>query len=271
MSTMRNSRTVTRTAAGTATRTAARTVTRARLAGAAATVALAALSLTACGDGTGSTADDAAKHVSTAPTAVTSTSPSGAKAPAAPPTSPARTLPVADKHGANGANGSNDANGTAGSSGSHASGKAPSSSGKPVTCDGSTTKTVATLVQRPLNHLLLTVTNTGGRTCYLYGYPALRFGEAQSVPPVIDKSHPQAVVTLTPGESGYASVVLSAGDGSAAHGRTEKSLTVYFFNRSVTASTSHPAQPPLPAKGIHIDDSLTTTYWQQSLTDALTW
>ncbi|MGW5279283.1 DUF4232 domain-containing protein [Streptomyces collinus] len=27
------------------------------------------------------------------------------------------------------------------------------------------------------------MTNTGSRTCHLYGYPALRFGEAQAVPP----------------------------------------------------------------------------------------
>ncbi|MGW3957447.1 DUF4232 domain-containing protein, partial [Streptomyces sp. NPDC004752] len=27
----------------------------------------------------------------------------------------------------------------------------------------------------------------------------------------------------------------------------------------------------LPAKGVYIDDSLTVTYWQQSMDDALNW
>ncbi|MFF5023918.1 DUF4232 domain-containing protein [Streptomyces collinus] len=32
------------------------------------------------------------------------------------------------------------------------------------------------------------MTNTGSRTCHLYGYPALRFGEAQAVPPAVAAS-----------------------------------------------------------------------------------
>ena len=119
--------------------------------------------------------------------------------------------------------------------------------------------------------MLLTVTNTGSRTCFLYGYPALRFTGAQAVPPVIEDSQPQAVVTLEPGESGYASVNLSAADGSGSNGHTVKSLTVYFYGRSGNGNVGAAAHPPLPAKGLYIDDSLKTTYWQQSMDDALTW
>ncbi|MFT9474533.1 DUF4232 domain-containing protein [Streptomyces sp. Mo3] len=50
-----------------------------------------------------------------------------------------------------------------------------------------------------MNHLLLTVAKTGSATCRLSGCSAARFGEAQSVPPVIEGSKPQAVVTLAPG------------------------------------------------------------------------
>jgi hypothetical protein len=119
--------------------------------------------------------------------------------------------------------------------------------------------------------MLLTVTNTGSRTCHLYGYPAVRFGEAQAVPPVIEDSKPQAVVTLEPGESGYASVNLSATDGSGSDGRTEKSLTVSFQGRSGNESVGTGAHPPLPAKGVYVDDSLKVTYWQQSMDDAVSW
>ncbi|MGW2326590.1 DUF4232 domain-containing protein [Streptomyces sp. NPDC001700] len=139
-----------------------------------------------------------------------------------------------------------------------------------VTCQGSNTKTVATLLNRPINHMLLTVTNTGKVPCNLYQYPAVQFGEAQSVPPVIEESKPQAVVTLAPKESGYASVNLSAADGSGSNGHTEKSLNVWFQGRTADEDTTA-ARPALPAKGVWIDDSIKVTYWQQNLEDAIIW
>lgn len=238
---------------------------RSRLAGAAATVALAALSLTACSEGTG-VHDEGASAATTRNTNSTSgTSTSGA----------ASSGTGSDSSGATGTTGSatdaKPASATTKAGTKTSAPKAPASSAKPVTCEGSVTKTVAAPLNRPVNHMLLTVTNTGSKTCYLYGYPAVRFGEAQAVPPVIEESHPQAVVTLQPGESGYASVNLSAADGSAAHGHTVKSLTVYFQGRAGNESVGKGAQPPLPAKGVYVDDSLKVTYWQQSMDDAITW
>ncbi|MEU1801191.1 DUF4232 domain-containing protein [Streptomyces sp. NPDC019937] len=139
-----------------------------------------------------------------------------------------------------------------------------------VTCQGSNTKTTAAPLARPLNHMLLTVTNTGSKPCYLYNYPAVQFESAQSVPPVIEASKPQAVVTLAPGESGYASVNLSAADGSGSNGYTAKSLAVYFSDRN-GGSLSSAAHPSLPAKGVYIDDSIKVSYWQQDLDDAIIW
>jgi hypothetical protein len=133
-----------------------------------------------------------------------------------------------------------------------------------VACDGSNTRTAATEVTRPLNHILLTVTNTGSKSCDLVGYPAVRFDEAQAVPPVAEETRPQAVVTLSPGESGYAGVLLAAGDGSGAHGYTARHLEVFFHS-------GRSAKPALPAKGVYVDENLTVTYWQSSLADALTY
>ena len=157
---------------------------------------------------------------------------------------------------------------TAHAEGARASGAAKAKAA--VTCQGSNTKTTAAPLARPINHMLLTVTNTGSSPCYLYGYPAVQFGEAQSVPPVIEESQPQAVVTLAPKESGYASVNLSAADGSGSNGTTEKSLTVYFQDRA-GESLSSAAHPSLPAKGVYIDDSIKVSYWQQELDDAIIW
>jgi len=237
-------------------------ISRTRLAGAAATAVLAALSLTACNDGTGTQDEGAAATTSTS-------SSSGA------PSSSSGSL-------SGSASGSANASGSSGSSGAKPTAdatptahtpapKAPASSGGPVTCEGSNTRTVAAPLTRPVNHMLLTVTNTGGKSCYLYGYPAAGFGEAQAVPPVIKESQPQAVVTLKPGESGYASVSLSATDGSGSNGQTVKSLAVYFQGPSGNGSVGAGAHPSLPAKGVYVDDSLKVTYWQQSMDDAVNW
>jgi hypothetical protein len=133
-------------------------------------------------------------------------------------------------------------------------------------CDGSNTETTLTEVSRPLNHVLLTVTNTGSENCDLLNYPILRFEGAQSVPPVFEDSKPQAVVTLTPGDSGYAGVLLASADGSGGDPITAENLDV-LFNEDGTDS----ATPSLPAGGITFDSSLTVTYWQQNMDDALSW
>ncbi|WP_406393846.1 DUF4232 domain-containing protein [Streptomyces sp. NBC_00882] len=250
---------------------------RTRLVAAAATAVLATLSLSACNNGTGTQDEGSGSSTSPLSAAPSPTTASNSPAPSGSLGSSSGKAPSA----ATGSSGAGSAGGAAttaartpapkapASSGKPE--KAPASSGKPVTCEGSITKTVAAPLTRPVNHMLLTVTNTGSKSCYLYGYPAVRFGEAQAVPPVIEDSQPQAVVTLGPGESGYASVNLSATDGSGANGYTAKSLTVYFQGRSGYESVGTGAHPAMPAKGVYVDDSLKVTYWQQSMDDAVSW
>ncbi|MFJ2603634.1 DUF4232 domain-containing protein [Streptomyces sp. NPDC087425] len=240
---------------------------RTRLLTVAATVALAGLSLTACGDGSGVTDEGAAAHTSTI-------TPSSGDTP-----SEKATVPTSAKGGDTsdtaGNSTSTQGGSSAGSSDSKSSVQTPaenaSSSSKAVTCEGSNTKTVAAPLTRPVNHLLLTVTNTGSKTCFLYGYPSVQFTDAQSVPPVIEESQPQAVVTLEPGQSGYASVALSASDGSGGKGRKVNDLNVYFSGRSMNGSVGKGAHPSLPSGGVYIDDSVKVTYWQQEMSDAINW
>ncbi|MEU9116155.1 DUF4232 domain-containing protein [Streptomyces sp. NPDC048483] len=65
---------------------------------------------------------------------------------------------------------------------------------------------------------------------------------------------PQPVVALAPGESGYASVSLSATDGSGTNGHTEKALTVSFQGRTEGETLPRPPtrhgtrQPQLPPR-----------------------
>lgn len=241
---------------------------RTRLAGAAATAVLAALSLTACNDGTGAH-DEGAATVTTSTSA--SPSPSGSGAGSSP--NGSGSAGGKSTAGSTTAGSTTAGSATAGSkpAATASASKAPASSGKPVTCEGSNTKMVAAPLNRPVNHMLLTVTNTGSRTCFLYGYPSVQFTDAQAEPPVIEDSQPQAVVTLEPGQSGYAAISLSATDGSGQGGYTADSLTVYFYGRSLSGNVGAPAHPSLPAKGVYIDESIKVTYWQQSMDDAINW
>ncbi|MBC2905898.1 DUF4232 domain-containing protein [Streptomyces cupreus] len=218
-----------------------RTFRHARLL-AAAGATLATLALTACENGTGTQDEGASK-----PTASTTTQqPSNGEQPAG---STETKQP---------------------SSGTEQSGRTDEPAASDVAiCNGSNTKVTAQPVSRPLNHMLLTVTNTGAKPCSLMYYPVLRFDEMQWVPQAMADSKPQAVPTLDPGASGYAGVLLSAADGSGEGGMTGKKLTVAFQGTTPNSSGGASATPALPAKGMYYDSTLSVTYWQSEAEDAL--
>ncbi|WP_078913293.1 MULTISPECIES: DUF4232 domain-containing protein [unclassified Streptomyces] len=230
---------------GTPLAPASRPHTRRRLAGVV-VASLVALSLAGCQDGTGfkdggeASASGSAGVATGAPatTAAPSTAPSAAPAGTpAPKTSPAPS--------------------------------APSGAGERVLCNGSTTHVTAQPVSRPLNHMLITVKNTGSKTCDLTYHPVLRFDEMQWVPAARPETRPQAVVSLAPGESGYAGVLLSAADGSGEGASTGHRLMIAFQGRTPLSDGGASATPDLPAAGVVYDSSLTVTYWQRSSADAL--
>nr|WP_329619851.1 DUF4232 domain-containing protein [Streptomyces sp. NBC_01255] len=117
--------------------------------------------------------------------------------------------------------------------------------------------------------MLITVKNTGSKLCDLTYYPVVRFDEMQWAPAAREDTKPQAVVSLAPGESGYAGAMLSAADGSGEGGTNGKRLTIAFQGRTPLSSGGASATPSIPAKGIYYDSSLTVTYWQQTVEDAL--
>ncbi|MBQ1100606.1 DUF4232 domain-containing protein [Streptomyces sp. b94] len=221
----------------------ARTIRRTRLF-AATTVALAALALTACeGDGS----DTGAPAGSSSVPAGSSSVPAGAQA-------------EPSTGGSESAGGKGSDSGSSGSGASDAGGQ--DDGNMPGKCSASDVKITATKVSRPLNHLLLTATNTGSKTCMLPPYPAARFGEAQSVPPVAEATKPQSLTGVEPGKSGYAGVVLSSGDGSGENGYETDTLTIPFEDGSI-------ATVSLPSGGVYVDTALTVTYWQTSMDGAL--
>ncbi|MEU5986080.1 DUF4232 domain-containing protein [Streptomyces sp. NPDC047434] len=57
-------------------------------------------------------------------------------------------------------------------------------------------------------HLLITATNAGGRTCTLYHYPYVGFGENADTPIGPMESKPRAIATIKPKQKAYAGVRL---------------------------------------------------------------
>ncbi|MFD0430015.1 DUF4232 domain-containing protein [Streptomyces zhihengii] len=124
-------------------------------------------------------------------------------------------------------------------------------------------------MSRPLNHAILTVTNTGSTRCDAYFAPLLRWSDDQQSPTaIVQESKPQAVVSVEPGGSAYAAVILSSADGSGSHGMEPSTLEVLFQPRSDEGSTGTPVSLRLPS-GTYVDSSARVTYWQGSIDDAL--
>ncbi|WP_326660728.1 DUF4232 domain-containing protein [Streptomyces sp. NBC_00385] len=228
----------------------------------AATALLAALSLTACGSETGSS--ESASAGSAAPAAHQAVKESRPPAATAAPeekttgtgSTPENTTAPARSDGKN----------TTGSTKRTGSGTKPDRT--PTTCTGGNTRTTVTTVSRPLNHLLLTLTNTGDGPCYAYYAPALRFDDAQAAFPVLDDSKPQAVVTLDPGQSAYAAIGLTGEPGAGPAPRKATRLQVHFSGRSGQGSTGTPVNLTLPSD-TYWDDNGFVTYWQTEMADAL--
>ncbi|MFF8916748.1 DUF4232 domain-containing protein [Streptomyces sp. NPDC015032] len=237
----------------------------------AATALLAALSLTACGGDNG----DNSKTGAMAPAAnSTTTTPDTDKD--AKDTKGGKDAKDTDGGTANAPaeNVSTTSKGSKGSTGAtngrkSNAGATGSGSKSPVTCTGDNTKVTVSKVSRPINHLLLTATNTGNRPCYAYHAPSLGFDDAQAAFPVLRDSIPQAVVTLEPGQSAYASIGLF-GESDGKNLYKGKNLTVYFTPKSNSGSTGSPAVLKLPANTYWGDNGF-VTYWQSTMDEALTY
>lgn len=237
----------------------------------AATALLAALSLTACSSddsnkGAGASGAHTASGQSQAADTGTDTGTDDKPAGTAPQAS-ARPASASSQGSTQGStSGTASGAGSSAGSGKRSTGSSPAT----VTCIGENTKVTVSKVSRPINHLLLTLTNTGSRLCNAYYAPKLRFDDAQAVFPILDDSRPQAVVTLAPGESAYAAIGLTGEpDMNNLHKGTH--LTVYFSSKDPSGSTgTAPDELTLPADTYWGDNGF-VTYWQRNMSDALTY
>ncbi|MBD0745764.1 DUF4232 domain-containing protein [Streptomyces sp. CBMA152] len=221
-----------------------------RITAAATTTLIAALALTACGSDGGSKASEKptpSASVSAPATGGTETGTDGGSGGTGGHTTakPAKSKPETKKPGSGG-----------------------TGSSKPVTCTGSNVKLTATVVSRPINHVLLTATNIGKTSCYAYDAPAVGFSNAQSPIPVDPETQPQAVVTLAPGQSAYA-MVRTQGAGSDPYKTSQ--VVVYFRGAVGMESVGRSAYATLSKPVGVIDAEAMATYWQSTLTPIQSW
>ncbi|MEU0311502.1 MULTISPECIES: DUF4232 domain-containing protein [Streptomyces] len=224
----------------------------------AATALVAALSLTACGGNEGTKSAGPAPAATTESTApqTPQTSEETTAPPAGGPAGTAST-PAQGKHA--------DGNGDKGTHSGTETATQASSTAR-TTCTTANTTVTVTKVTRPINHLLLTLKNTGSGLCDAYYAPHLGFDGAQSVFPILKDSKPQAVVTLAPGEEAYAGIGLS---GEPGQGKLYKSKNLSVFFAKKNGSTyDTPAKLKLPAE-TYWDDNGFVTYWQSDRANAL--
>ncbi|MEU8452143.1 DUF4232 domain-containing protein [Streptomyces globisporus] len=132
-------------------------------------------------------------------------------------------------------------------------------------CSAQNSRVTVSDVRRPINHLLLTVTNTGSKDCATYHAPFLRFDGAQAVYPILDESKPQAVVVLSPGEKAYAGISLSGEPGENELHKSEN-LGVIMVDKNNKPKGEVTLKLPAETYTDHLGF---VTYWQSDMQSAL--
>ncbi|WP_030594603.1 DUF4232 domain-containing protein [Streptomyces anulatus] len=220
----------------------------------AATALAAALSLTACGGEDKAMGTKAAGPTETAAPAATSTdSTAQPDAPKAG-TPETQTVPAGGKH----AGGNGDGKKPETAPNAKAAASIPA-------CTTTNSKVKVSSVSRPINHLLLTVTNTGSTDCAAYHAPFLRFDDAQAVYPVYDDSQPQSVVVVSPGDKAYAGIALLGEPGQNEPVKSDN-LGVIMVDKNNESKGESTLK--LPAE-TYTDSLGFVTYWQSDVESAL--
>ncbi|MBQ0863056.1 DUF4232 domain-containing protein [Streptomyces sp. RK75] len=244
----------------------ARTRRTVRSAGLVAVAATAAFSLTACQDGGGKD-DDAGSSTSSAVSKDSQTKDSQTKA----------SQTKDSQTNGSGSTGSGSAgSGGSGSSGAKSGNGGSSTAGGSPQAEAAGVKRTACAVGKVSVGLketggsapviLLKATNNGSTRCDLYGYPFVGYPDAQA-PIAVGGGKPQAVVSLEPGESAYASLGLEKGDGGNMH--REKHLTVELADRNQhgTGATAKVSAPD--GAGLALSDNSTVSYWNTTPESAM--
>ncbi|MGW1121763.1 DUF4232 domain-containing protein [Streptomyces tanashiensis] len=238
---------------------------------AAAAIAALSLGLTACGGGDGASgAKDAGSASSAQTSAGTGDNGTAGGGTADQTSAKSGSGSTGGSTSGGSATGGSTAGGSTGSTGGSKSGSTGStgqnSSAKAPACAyGDIKVTAAKADEVPTEHIVLTATNTSGRSCTLLEYPLIAFGPIQTAKdiPAVAKSKPAKLVVLKAGEPAYANVRVALG------GAHEDNKVVKEFNVNLFAPQG-PAEGSIvvkaPAGGLAVDEAAAKTgYWTYEL------
>ncbi|MGW4705720.1 DUF4232 domain-containing protein [Streptomyces sp. NPDC004285] len=241
---------------------------------AAAAIAALSLGLTACGGGDAAAGAKDAGSASSAPSTTGGAGNGSAGGGTADQTA-AQSGSGSTGGSAGGSTGGSAAGGSTGS-GSGSGSKSGSTAGSTGSTGGSSAKapacaygdikvTAAKADEVPTEHIVLTATNTSGRSCTLLEYPLIAFGPIQTAKdvPSVAKSKPGTPIVLKAGAPAYANVRIALG------GVHEDNKVVNEFNVNLFAAEG-PAEGSIvvkaPAGGLAVDEAAAKTgYWTYEL------
>ncbi|WP_189327521.1 DUF4232 domain-containing protein [Streptomyces flaveus] len=229
-----------------------------------------ALALTACGEGDAESESVGTAATEPTDTTVTPTATAASVSASASASTSATATGQATK-GA-GSQGSGNVGGTGAGATKTSSAGTGSGSAKPLDCTTGSLKFAVKEVKSPINHVLITATNTGSKACSIYSYPALRLSDVQqSVTARIGQSKPQAVVTLDRGATAYAGLITASVDRNSQTKVTTSSIGLSLFGPD-EGPTESGADLPVPGGSLYVElDNALVTYWQDNANDALAW
>lgn len=112
-----------------------------------------------------------------------------------------------------------------------------------------------------VRHILLTVTNTGKKTCKVYHYPHVQLGEARRPVQEIKESAPTPGVpfaTLAPGKQAYAALLLNGPMDEA----PAKTMTVQLQDAKPGSKAGAPIKVAFPGVDtVYYNDFARVTHW----------
>jgi hypothetical protein len=123
----------------------------------------------------------------------------------------------------------------------------------------------------PINHVMISATNTAQVPCHLNKYPLLRTFQAEKTPiAATGSTKPANPVLLAPGGTAYAGVMTNSPDGSGQNGKNIPTLILQLQPSNADAGgVGRPASVAMPQNAQYIDSSAFVSYWESDMQSAI--
>jgi hypothetical protein len=126
-------------------------------------------------------------------------------------------------------------------------------------------------LHEPINHVLISATNTSRLPCRLNRYPLLRTFQAEKAPiGAVESTKPATPVLLAPGAKAYAGLMTNSADGSGKNGKNIPLLILQLQPSDAGAGgVGRPASVAMPQNAQYVDSSAFVSYWESDMQSAI--